>query len=231
MRTIKIENLTAGYKERPILFDVNLEVSSGNILLLIGHNGAGKSTLFNSVLGTAIVEAGEIKVDGKNVNLKNVSVLHQSENIFLRKTLRENLTFARIGKFKTQDQIVLEEILETLNLLFPILVSVFEKPVEEFSGGMRQMSAIAMVLLKQDAELYLFDEPTLGLSMEYAHQILTTIKRIVETKSIPCMIIEHEIELSLKYADQVAIMNNGKLVFHTKNTKRLSLEKLRDYYF
>jgi len=229
--TLKISNLSAGYGSRKIIDSVSFEVKPGKICLVIGHNGAGKSTLMNAIYGSLKPSAGESYIDNEIVSFKNTRYLAQRDNVFLTKTLEQNLLIGLTGSFilsRHEDKIT---IFNFLNKYFPDIANRIQEPLSSLSGGMRQMAAIARTLLSKGNKFVLMDEPTLGLS---AHQVLQTTKKIKEFgthNNVGMVIVEHKLNVLLPFSDWIVVIRGGRVTFQGSTENIFSLEDVRQFYF
>lgn len=196
---LKIERLSCGYGDRPVLSEVSLEVQSGESVLIAGPNGCGKSTLLKAIAGFLPLTGGEIVFDGKALaQLKTeervrfgIGYLRQTDNVFPGATVDENLMLAGLTLPKAVYEKSRKEMLEIFDFLVPKLST----RAGALSGGQRQALALAMVFLRPQ-KLYLLDEPTAGLSPKAAKEIIEKVRALAAKSSAPAiLIVEHRLEL------------------------------------
>lgn len=196
---LKIERLSCGYGDRPVLSEVSLSVEAGESVLIAGPNGCGKSTLLKAIAGFLPLAGGEIVFDGKALASLNteervrfgIGYLRQTDNIFPGATVDENLMLAGLTLPKAVYEKSRKEMLEVFDFLVPKLST----RAGALSGGQRQALALAMVFLRPQ-KLYLLDEPTAGLSPKAAKEIIEKVRALAAKSSAPAiLIVEHRLEL------------------------------------
>jgi len=215
--SLKISNVSFSYGPRSVLKNVSLEVEGGEILALIGPNGAGKSTLLKCVSGLLKPNDGEILVEGKDVSklpwrekARLVGYLPQYTPIIFPVTVFESVLLGRLPHFgvspRKGDIEAVHNILESLNL------SEFaDRYIDEISGGERQRAYVARILA-QETKVILFDEPTANLDLKYQHEVMELIGRSARERNAATVVALHDVNLALKYADFVAVLNGGELI-------------------
>ena len=207
---IEIKNVYKTFNKNTVLNNLSLEVKSGEIYGLLGANGAGKSTTLNLLLGFLNQDSGiiNIKDSNQNTEIKNDSIGYIPENINLYPYLTgvENLDyFSKIAGTKfTIDQLhnfLLECGLSDLD---------FNKPVSEYSKGMRQKIGIAISYAK-NAKIYLLDEPASGLD-PFSSNELTILLRKMSKKGATILMASHDIFRVRETCDKIGILKQGVLV-------------------
>src|SRR5690606_10310556 len=162
---------------------VTVKIAKGKITSFIGPNGAGKSTLLSMVSRLIVKDEGEILIDGMDIDkrknqelAKKVSILKQSNQINLRLTVRELVSFGRFpysqGRLTEEDWVHVDEAIQ-----FMELEEIQHEYLDELSGGQRQRAFIAMVIA-QDTDYILLDEPLNNLDMKHAVQIMKTLRKL-----------------------------------------------------
>lgn len=196
---LKIEKLSCGYGERPVLSDVSLCVGAGESVLVAGPNGCGKSTLLKAIAGILPIAGGEISFEGQSLGAlsteervrSGIGYLRQSDNVFPGATVEENLMLAGLTLPKAVYEKAREEMLE----LFDFLKGKLKARAGALSGGQRQALALAMVFMRPQ-KLYLLDEPTAGLSPKAAEEIIGKVRAFARRDRAPAiLIVEHRLEL------------------------------------
>lgn len=228
---LSLKNIYAGYGNRGVLFDINLDFFDDRWVLLIGPNGSGKSTLLKVIAGILRQAKGRIYFEnekdisycspGKRVKY-GIGFLRQTNNIFPALTIKENLElagfFCNDNKFKNY--------LGLLFSIFPGLEKNINRRAGLLSGGVRQMLAIGMVLAREH-KLILLDEPTAGLAPHAAKVILERIdvfrnKLLKEVQSTVIM-VEHNYRYVINKVSRVIGMREGQIVFNS-DTPEMMLE-------
>ena len=195
------------------------EVRAGEILHLVGPNGAGKSTLLSMISRLISIDAGQIYLDHNEVKAwrsnelsKKLSILKQSNVLNLRITVRELVSFGRFpyskGRLTSEDKELIDYALEKLGL-----VEMAEDRIDTLSGGQLQRAYIAMILA-QDTEYILLDEPLNNLDMNHSVQLMKTLRRLVEEEHKTILLVIHDINFAATYADEIVAMKNGGIFAH-----------------
>src|SRR5699024_986971 len=201
----------------PIIEDVSLHIEKGTITSFIGPNGAGKSTIISMISRLITRDEGDITIDGYDVLrtkdkelAKKISILKQSNAINLKLTVRELVSFGRFpysqGKLNKEDWEKVDEAIAYLEL-----EELQDKYLDQLSGGQRQRAHIAMVVA-QDTEFILLDEPLNNLDMRHATQIMKTLRRLVDEMGKTIVIVIHDINFASCYSDQIVALKDGKIV-------------------
>jgi D-xylose transport system ATP-binding protein len=211
------------------LTDVDLDVSAGQVVALVGDNGAGKSTLVKTIAGVHPIDEGVIEWEGKPVSIgrphdaQNLGVATVYQDLALCDNLDvvANLFLGReLGKAAVLDEVAMEkrakELLDTLSIRIPSV----RIPIASLSGGQRQVVAIARALVG-DPKVVILDEPTAALGVEQTAQVLDLVERLRE-RGLAVILITHNMADAKAVADEVAVLrlgrNNG--VFEVKSTSQ-----------
>ena len=208
---LTLEAVDALYGDSHVLHAVSLRLREGTLLALLGRNGAGKSTCLGTVMGWLKPRAGRISVFGADatgnspeaVVAKGIGLVPQGRRMFPTLSVRENLAVARRGVGRWH----IERVFET----FPRLRERRTQAAGSLSGGEQQMLAIGRALMGNPRVL-LMDEPSEGL----APQIVAEVGRIIGSlrdEGLSIVLVEQNLGLALSLADQVAIINTGRIVF------------------
>ena len=232
---LKIDHLSCGYGERPVLNDVSLTVSEGEAVLIAGPNGCGKSTLLKATVGALPLTAGDIAFGGETLAGKSVEervrlglgYLRQTDNIFPGQTVEENLQLAGMSLTKTAYAAAREEMLA----LFDFLVPKLSQRAGSLSGGQRQALALAMVFMRPQ-KLYLLDEPSAGLSPKAAKDIIERVRCFAkEDAKRAVLMVEHRLDL-LAWIDRAVFLSQGKVRSETSDAGQfLDADWLAKNYF
>ena len=208
------KDLSKKYNEHLVVDNLNLAIKKGEIFGLLGPNGAGKSTVILMALGLTEPSSGSINVAGFNSTREPLKVkritgyLPEKVGFYDDMTAKSNLTYTaelnNIPYRETPKKI--DEVLEIVEL-----TKNKNQLVKTFSKGMKQRLGIADVLIK-DPQLVIFDEPTEGLDLKVANQILQTILNLNKQKNITFLLSSHQLNLMQRVCPRVGILSRGKLI-------------------
>ncbi|HBG62218.1 MAG: hypothetical protein A2266_05500 [Bacteroidetes bacterium RIFOXYA12_FULL_40_10] len=210
---LDIKNLSCGYGGKPVIEDYNLQVEKGDCIAITGPNGCGKSTLLRAIYQLCIINSGTISYNGELLNGKTpeqvkklgVAYFMQKNAVFSKLSVKENLLLSFSGTSKTEKKQKNEEMIA----LFPDIGIWQNKTAGLLSGGQRQQLAMAM-LLSQDADLWLLDEPTAGLDTVKSDYFLELmLQHSGKTSDNPKIIIfvEHKINIINQLAKRIININ------------------------
>jgi branched-chain amino acid transport system ATP-binding protein len=212
---LEVENLSVAYGKHEALRDVALRVEAGRTVVILGANGAGKTTLLNTIAGIIRARRGaRITVDGAPIQdapayrivERGVALVPEGRRLFGEMTVIENLRLGAYAERARRDEAAG---LEKMLALFPRLAERRHQLARTMSGGEQQMLAIARALMSCP-RLLLLDEPSLGLSPRLAKELFATLRRLAgEGQSI--LLVEQAAHLSLRLADWVYILENGRI--------------------
>ena len=230
---LSIAGVHAFYGHIEALRGVDVEVKHGEIVTLIGANGAGKSTLLMTICGNPRAAKGRIVFDGEDISAKptheiirsGIAQAPEGRRIFPHMTVMENLLMGAI----TSEPRYLEEDLEKVFALFPILKERREQRGGTLSGGEQQMLAIARALMSRP-RLLLLDEPSLGLAPMLVKQIFSVIKAINAEQNVTVFLVEQNAFHALRLAHRGYVMANGRILMSGTGTELLANEEIRSAY-
>ncbi len=228
---IRIEDLYASYDGEEILHGVDAEFPKGKISVLIGPNGCGKSTTVKSILRLDPDFSGRISIDGQDISelsqnelAKKISYVSQNRNVpdisvynMVMHGRFPYLSYPR--KYRKEDRDRVNEALE-----FTGLTAYADKKVESLSGGQRQKAYMAMALV-QDTDVIIMDEPTTFLDVRNQFEMLGHAKELTSLGKTVIMIL-HDFEAVLRYADHVILMNEGRVILSGDPEEVLRSEEL-----
>jgi branched-chain amino acid transport system ATP-binding protein len=231
---LKIQNIKSYYGNIQALKGISIDISEGEIITLIGANGAGKSTTLMSISGIVPPRSGEILYMDKpihslspdNIVSLGISQVPEGRHIFPDLTVMENLY---MGAFPRKDKNGVNNDLEYVFELFPILTKRRTQPGGTLSGGEQQMLAISRALMARP-RLLLLDEPSLGLAPIIVRQIFDIIKKINVRQSTTILIVEQNANLALRVAHRGYVIENGKIVLEDSADNLLSNDDVKKSY-
>ena len=209
---LALDGVDALYGESHVLHGVSLTLGEGRVLALLGRNGAGKTTCMNTVIGFLRPRTGTVRVFGEPVqhlapdviSRRGIGLVPQGRRVFPRLTVKENLIVAHQ---KRRGAWSLERVFE----LFPRLKERHAQDAGSLSGGEQQMLAIARALMGNPRVL-LLDEPSEGLAPLIVAEVGRTIARL-KSEGQSIVLVEQNIQLAFSLADDVAILNTGRVAF------------------
>mgnify|MGYP001021317726 FL=1 len=216
---LRVEGLSSGYDDIPVVHDVDLVVAAGEVVALLGANGAGKTTTLLTIsglvpkLGGTIEVAGEPAHEGRRVRVADVwqlarrGVAHVPEDrgLFFDLTAAENL---RLGRPARGDSIPIDRVLSW----FPALEKVLGRRAGLLSGGEQQMLALARAVIGKP-RLLLIDEMSLGLAPIIVEQLLPVLRSIASETGSGIVLVEQHVGLVLEVADRAYLLSQGRVVF------------------
>lgn len=214
---ISISGVRRDYSSEVAIGPVDLVIPEGGITALIGPNGAGKSTLLTMMGRLMGMDAGAIEIAGYDVTstksadlAKIVSVLRQENHFITRLTVRQLVGFGRFpyskGRLNRADEEIISRAIEFLDL-----TALEGRYLDELSGGQRQRAYVAMVLA-QDTEVVLLDEPLNNLDMKHAVQMMKHLHRAAVELGRTIVIVLHDINFAAHYSDRICAMKDGQVV-------------------
>ncbi|PIT75484.1 ABC transporter ATP-binding protein [Limnohabitans sp. B9-3] len=220
---LHIENLTAGYGAIQVLQSINLSLTSGGRLALIGRNGVGKTTLLKAVMGLADMKGGQIKLDGLDISKWSVreranagiGYVPQTRDIFPSLTVEENLLAGLKGRPRSA--------LEEAYALFPRLAERRNNGGQQLSGGEQQMLSVARTLLGQP-RLLLLDEPLEGLAPIICIELMRAFELLAQETGVAVLLVEQKVENALRFAPRAMVLERGEVV-HESDSAALTLRK------
>ncbi|PAE43030.1 iron ABC transporter ATP-binding protein [Bacillus sp. 7884-1] len=232
---IQVRALSKLYGKKSVVEDVTVDIQPRKITSFIGPNGAGKSTLLSMVSRLLDSDTGEVLIDKFDVKkmksndfAKKVSILKQSNYMNVRLTIRELVSFGRFpyskGRLTEEDERMVEQSLEYMHL-----TDMQDNFLDELSGGQRQRAFIAMVIA-QDTEYILLDEPLNNLDMKHSVQIMKILRRLVDELGKTVVIVLHDINFASVYSDRIVAMKDGKVVKDGPTEEIIESAALKEIY-
>ena len=232
---IQVKDITKQYGKKVVLDGVTLDFPKGKITSLIGSNGAGKSTLLNIMSRLLDQDDGLVLVDEKNItNYKNkvlaqrLSILKQSNHVRLKLTVRELVSFGRFPY--SQDKLTAEdwEKVDTA-IRFLNLEDIQDSFIDELSGGQRQRAFMAMVVA-QDTEYILLDEPLNNLDMKHSVQAMQTLRQLADELGKTIIIVIHDINFASHYSDHIVALKDGIVRYSDSTDNVIREDVLKDIF-
>lgn len=213
---VEIQNLTAGYGGAPVLKDLSLSISPGELTVIVGPNGSGKSTLLRSLVGLTPKVEGSIRVN--DTALSHLPSAQLAQNIaYLPQNKRPpDMTVSQLvlhGRFpylsyprryRRADREIAQKAMEQLGLS-----QLADTPLPQLSGGTQQKCYIAMALC-QDSPVILMDEPLSFLDISHQLDLMALVKQLARAGKSMVLVL-HDLALSLQWADRIILLENGRI--------------------
>lgn len=230
--TLQIDKLTTGYGTRQILDKIDLEITTGEVVAIIGHNGAGKSTLLKAIFGLLPVWSGSVVLGIEPVVLepraqlrRGVAYAPQGSRVFHRLSVLENLLLSAVVLNAADRQQVVERAFH----FFPTLRNRVGQRAGTLSGGEKQLLALACAI-SRDPKFLLLDEPSLGLSPALAKSAMDRIAEIAKEADVGCLVVEQKVRQVLRISDRAYALRGGKVVFEGAAAELANETTLRRVY-
>jgi len=214
---VALKNVNKHFGALHVLRNINLEVSRGEVVVIIGPSGSGKSTLCRAINRLETIDDGEILLDGKRLPAEgrelaalraDVGMVFQSFNLFAHKTILDNVTLGPI-KVKNMKPEAAKEL--ATNLLARVgVANQAQKLPAQLSGGQQQRVAIARALAMKP-KVILFDEPTSALDPEMINEVLDVMVELA-AEGMTMVVVTHEMGFARKAANRVVFMADGEIV-------------------
>ena len=232
---MQIKDVTKKYNGKPVVDAVNLEIPKGKVISFIGPNGAGKSTVMGIISRLSAKDSGLVSFDGTELEKwkskelsKRLAILTQSNNIQMKLTVRELVAFGRFpysGNRTTKED---EEIIEQA-IAYMELEAFRDRFIDELSGGQRQRALIAMVIA-QDTDYILLDEPTNNLDIYHATNMMKIVRRLCDELEKTIILVLHEINYAAFYSDYICAFVDGKVAKFGTVKEVMTKETLSEIY-
>lgn len=232
---MKVTELTKKYDGKAVVDSVSFEIPKGKVISLIGPNGAGKSTVMGIISRLVARDAGLVDFGGKDIAkwkskelAKRLAILTQTNNIQMKLTVRELVAFGRFpytgGRITEEDDRIINQAISYMEL------QEFEdRFIDELSGGQRQRAYIAMVIA-QDTEYVLLDEPTNNLDIYHATNMMKIVRRLCDELGKTVILVLHEINYAAFYSDYICAFVDGKIAKFGTVEEVITKETLSEIY-
>jgi len=234
MSLLTVKDVVAGYGGGPnILKGVDLTLEQGQVQCVIGPNGAGKSTLLKAISGLLTPREGKIIFKGEEIQgLRPDQALHkgicfvpQERALFHNMTVRENL---RMGGYIMQDRNILEQRIDEVFDMFPILKERHTQKAGTLSGGQQQMLTMGRTLVLKP-EIVMLDEPSLGLAPKIVEQVFEIMRLFIES-GMTIILVEQNARKGLEYSDWGCVLDLGKTMFDGPADSILTDPRIQELY-
>lgn len=230
-----VKELLKKYNGKTVVDGVSFELPKGKVISLIGPNGAGKSTVMGMISRLIAQDDGSVDFEGKDMSkwksrdlARRLAILTQSNHVQMKLTVRELVAFGRFpysgNRITAEDEEIIEKAIAYMEL------EEFEdRFIDELSGGQRQRAYIAMVIA-QDTEYVLLDEPTNNLDIYHATNMMKTVRRLCDELGKTVILVLHEINYAAFYSDYVCAFAEGRIAKFGTVREVINKETLSELY-
>ncbi|MBQ6933410.1 MAG: ATP-binding cassette domain-containing protein [Clostridia bacterium] len=232
---MNVKDLIKSYGRKKVVNEVSFEVPKGKVLSLIGPNGAGKSTVMGMISRLIAKDSGAIHFEDKDLTkwksrelAKKLAILTQHNNIQMKLMVRELVAFGRFpysgSRLTPEDNAMVDKAIEYMEL-----EEYQDRYIDELSGGQRQRAYIAMVIA-QDTEYVLLDEPTNNLDIYHASNLMRIARRLCDELGKTVILVLHEINYAAFYSDYICAFKDGYIAKFGKVDEVINKDCLKDIY-
>lgn len=233
---LEVRDVSTFYGHIQALKGVTLEVQKGEIVSLIGANGAGKSTLLNSISGIVPPRSGEITLEGKKITRLSpeaivglgISQVPERREVFSTLSVRDNLILGAYLRLRRGEHAAVQEDMEYVSNLFPVLQERHRQMAGTLSGGEQQMLAIARGLMARPKVL-LLDEPSLGLAPLLVKEIFQVLRNLRE-EGTTILLVEQNARAALKISDRTYVLETGQILLKGTAKELIANEEVQKAY-
>ena len=230
-----VKELLKKYNGKTVVDGVSFELPKGKVISLIGPNGAGKSTVMGMISRLIAQDDGSVDSEGKDMSkwksrdlARRLAILTQSNHVQMKLTVRELVAFGRFpysgNRITAEDEEIIEKAIAYMEL------EEFEdRFIDELSGGQRQRAYIAMVIA-QDTEYVLLDEPTNNLDIYHATNMMKIVRRLCDELGKTVILVLHEINYAAFYSDYICAFVDGKISKFGTVEEVMTKENLSEIY-
>ena len=232
---IRAEKISKKYGDHIVLDNVTLKFPEGEITSLIGSNGAGKSTLLSIISRLLEQDNGKVILKEKNLEeyknrmlAQHLSILKQFNHVGLKLTVKELVSFGRFpysqGRLNKEDHQKIAEAIQFLSL-----ENIQNSFLDQLSGGQKQRAYLAMIVA-QDTDYILLDEPLNNLDMKHSVQIMKTLRRLATEMGKTIIIVLHDINFASHYSDYIAALKDGDVKYFGTTNVIINEKILKDIF-
>ena len=230
---LSVSDLNVFHADAQALWDIGFHIEEGEIYSIIGSNGAGKSTILRALSGLLRPASGQIeflgsRVDGRSASFMvdlGISLVPEGRGLFTQLTVLENL---ELGAFTRRARPRMQETMDWVYELFPVLKARKNQPAGQMSGGEQQMVAIGRALMSRP-KLLMLDEPSLGLAPLVVKTVFDIIRTLNE-QNVTILLVEQNIHQALKTAHRAHVLKTGKITLKGKGDELLSDPEIQRAY-
>jgi branched-chain amino acid transport system ATP-binding protein len=230
---LHIDQIQVNYGAAPALWDVSLQINTGELVSVIGPNGAGKTTLIQAIMGMNALKQGKIEWEGETISAlpahrlceKGLALVPESRRLFTGMTVRENL---ELGAMHPAARAVRARTFEQVCELFPAVRAKLGQVSGTLSGGQQQMVAIGRAMMALP-RLLLLDEPSLGLAPSIVAEMFRAIEAIHQSGTA-VMLVEQNVSRALAISQRTYVLENGRVVTSGLSSELSRRDEIRKAY-
>ena len=230
---LQVRDIKVRYSTIPVIQDLSLIVDAGETVCVVGANGAGKSTFLKAIMGAVDVFNGQILFQGREIqDMKTAEVVRmgityvpEERMLFTALSVEENLL---LGAYTLNDKERIQENLQFIYTLFPILRERRNQAALTLSGGEQQMVAIGRGLMS-NPRLFMLDEPSLGLAPRLVDEVLDTVRRLKQ-EGINILLVEQNVREALEILDRGYVLQTGRIVQEGPGEELLKSDTVRQAF-
>jgi len=230
---LNVSNINIFYGDAQALWDINFNVHEGEVFSIIGSNGAGKSTILRAISGLIRPSSGQIEFLGSRIDGKSpmemvdigISLVPEGRGLFSTLTVMENL---ELGAFTKRARPLMQQTLEQMMNVFPIIRTRSTQLAGKMSGGEQQMVAIARALMSKP-KLLMLDEPSLGLAPIIVKSMFEIIA-ILKEQGTTILLVEQNIHQALRIADHACVIKTGRITMIGRGKELLADPEIHKAY-
>ncbi len=230
---LEIKGLNVGYGDIQVLWDINIQITDGQIVALVGANGAGKSTLLKTISGLLPPYSGRILFQGEDIthlpseDIVSRGIIHVPEGrrLFPQMTVEENLI---MGAFRRKKSKNVQTELDKVYKIFPRLNERRQQKTGSLSGGEQQMCAFARGLMGNPV-LIIIDEMSLGLAPLIVDDLVDNVKEINE-RGTSVLLVEQDVQLALENSHYGYVLSTGRVEMQGDSRELLGNQEIKEIY-
>jgi len=230
---LELQNVSSGYGEVQVLWDISMKMEEGALTTLIGSNGAGKTTTLRTIMHLIKPWSGKIFFKGQDVTNKSAHakaasglvLVPEGRQLFTNMSVRENL---EMGAFSERARKNMKQNLDRVFELFPRLKEREKQKAGTLSGGEQQMLAIGRGIMAEP-DVLMFDEPSLGLAPILVQELFTIIGEL-KKQNMTMLLVEQNVHLALTVSDYAYVLANGRIEIEGEASKVREMDSIRKAY-
>ncbi len=230
---LELQNVSSGYGEVQVLWDISMKMGEGALTALIGSNGAGKTTTLRTIMHLIKPWGGKISFKNQDVTNKSAHskaasglvLVPEGRQLFTNMSVRENL---EMGAFSDRARKRMGENIERVFELFPRLKEREKQKAGTLSGGEQQMLAIGRGIMAEP-DVLMFDEPSLGLAPILVQELFSIIDEL-KKQNMTMLLVEQNVHLALTVSDYVYVLASGRIEIEGESSKVREMDSIRKAY-